>query len=528
MKRNLLLFARALAVVLLVTFIHSCKKENVKKIEIDNQFALSLFSDTVRISDLLNGTDSTMSQFIKVNEEGNIYAYYSDSIKNAVTTQDVLGKLGDVTFESNSEFELPTLPSSPVEIPLDLPLEDLFSIPFEYEGYEVTSVTLKSGMINLNIYTDLDIIDELTLSTDEIKLSDGSNLELELNLGGSTYSSLEIDLTNCTVIPMNNNVTFSVMLKATVPANQEFGGMYNFDINGSIRDIEFKSIDGAIENTNFVFEGTQDFMINFPNFYGDLKVATPEFSIKYINSFGFEAQGFIDSLYMKDADGMMISLIKDWNEVDIVLHSTGEDYGYITDLDDELVDEVDVLHDYRSVTFEGNIIMGCENASGDMITDDSHIDVIADLALPLEFNIDNLAYVDTLDFNLNIGSENEDGFHVEDVFDELEFKFVFENDLPIEIKPQMYIMENGAVIDSLFDGAACIHGNFDGQLVEDVIVVKVVDEKLHNIQLADKLLLNIRLSSHGNNVVINANDFFNLRIGLKTKTTEIYTEDLNF
>ena len=73
MKRNLLLFARALAVVLLVTFIHSCKKENVKKIEIDNQFALSLFSDTVRISDLINGMDSTMSQFIKVNEEGNIY-----------------------------------------------------------------------------------------------------------------------------------------------------------------------------------------------------------------------------------------------------------------------------------------------------------------------------------------------------------------------------------------------------------------------------------------------------------------------
>ena len=172
--------------------------------------------------------------------------------------------------------------------------------------------------------------------------------------------------------------------------------------------------------------------------------------------------------------------------------------------------------------------MGSENVSSDMITDDSHIDVIADLALPLEFNIDNLAYVDTLDFSLDLGSENEDGFHVEDVFDELEFKFVFENDLPIEIKPQMYIMENGAVIDSLFDGAACIHGNFDGQLVEDVIVVKVVDEKLQNVQLADKLLLNIRLSSHGNNVVINANDFFNLRIGLKTKTTEIYTEDLNF
>lgn len=528
MKRNLSFFTRTLVVVFLVTFICSCKKNDIKKIDIDNQFALSLFSDTIRIGDLLDGMDSTVSQFIRVNESGNIYAYYSDSVNNAVVAQDILGNLNDVSFESSSEFELPTVPPSPIEIPLELPFENLFSIPFEYEGYEITSVVLKSGVINLNINTDLNIIEELTLMTDEIKMNNGDNFKLVINLGSDAAFSTDIDLTNCTIIPVNNNVAFSVMIKATVPANQSYGGLYNFDINGSITDLEFKSIDGAIEDSRFDFEGTHDFRLNFPNLFGDLKIATPEFSIKYVNSFGFEAQGYIDSLFLTDANGVMTSLIKDWNEVDILLHSTGSACDSITDLDDELVDEINLLQDYKSITFNGNIIMGCDEVSGNMIADDSHIDIIADLALPLEFNIDNLAYIDTLDFNLEIGSEDEEGFHVEDVFDELEFKFVFENELPIEIRPQMYVMQNGAVIDSLFDGDACIHGNFDGIMAEDIIVVKVVDEKLHNIQLADQLLLNIRFSSHGNNVVINANDYFNLRIGLKTKTTEIYTEDLNF
>lgn len=531
MKRNLSLFTRALTVALLVTCIYSCKKNDIKKIEIDNQFALSLFSDTVRISDLLNGLDSTASQFIRVKEDGNIYAYYSDSVQNAVVAQDILGKLDDVNFESSSEFELPTIPPTPVEIPLDLPFDDLFAIPFEYDGYEITSVVLKSGMINLYINTDLDIIEELTLSTDEIIMSDGSDLELSLSLSNDEESSLEIDLTNCTIAPDDANVKFSVIIKAIVPANQGFGGMYNFDINGSISDIEFESIDGSIEDSRFDFAGTHDFSINFPNLWGDLKIATPEFSIKYVNSFGFNAQGFIDSLFLTDANGVKIPLIKDWNEVDILLSSTGDAYGYIDDLDEELVDEINLLQDYRNITFAGNIIMGCDEVAGNMITDDSHIDIIADLALPLEFNIDNLTYIDTLDFNLNLSSEennDSESIHVEDIFDELEFKFVFENELPIEITPQMYIMENGIVIDSLFDGTSCIHGNFDGMMGEDIIVVKVVDEKLHNIQLADQLLLNIGFSSHGNNVVINANDYFNLRIGLKTKTTEIYTEDLNF
>ena len=83
------------------------------------------------------------------------------------------------------------------------------------------------------------------------------------------------------------------------------------------------------------------------------------------------------------------------------------------------------------------------------------------------------------------------------------------------------------VIDSLFDGNICIHAYNGSELVEDVMVSHVTDSKLINVQKANKILLNIGLSSLGEDIVINANDYFHLRIGLKTKTTEIYLDDIN-
>lgn len=527
-KISMLLRAMMMALVLGLFF--SCDNDGVKRIEVDNQIALSLFADTVRMGDLLNSLDSTVSNFLRVTEEGEMFIYFADSVKNAVKASDIMSGLQNLSFSAGSEIELPTIPPSPVPVPMELPFDDFASIPFEYEGYEINSVVLSSGRLYLNLSTNLSLINTVKLSTNDIRMQDGSGLEVTVDLTQGGNSVIDIDLTNCEVVPLNNAITFSALVVVTL-SDQGLGGVYNFDLNGNISDVEFKSIDGAIQDIRFDFIGSHEFQVNFPNLSGDLKIATPEFSVKYVNSFGFSADGFIDSLYLTDIYGNDYSMIKDWNEVDLSLEPTGYSYGLITDLDEELVDEIDILKDYSTITFNGNIVMGCDEVSGSMIDENSHIDVIADFALPLEFNIEDLLYTYTLPFNLSLSLdtvENDQSFGVENVFDELEFKFVFENALPVQIIPQMYMLQNGAVIDSLFSNNAFIHGNFGGELIEDIVTVTIAENKLHNAQLADQLLMKVRFSSLGNTVSINTNDYFNLRIGLKTKTSEINMEGLNF
>ena len=72
MRKNLSLLIRVLSLALIVSLVFSCRKQNVKQVNIDNQFAISIFSDTIKIGDLLNNMDSTVSEFIKVKEDGSI------------------------------------------------------------------------------------------------------------------------------------------------------------------------------------------------------------------------------------------------------------------------------------------------------------------------------------------------------------------------------------------------------------------------------------------------------------------------
>lgn len=526
MSRKIHFIYTTLAIAIVVCLFVSCKKEKVDKIKVDNQFAVSLFSDTIRINDLLSNIDSISSEFIKVEDNGDIYVYYSDSVKNAVSAKDLLAELEDIPFNVQTGFSIPNFPPSPVEIPINLPFEDLFSIPFEYEDYEISSVVLKSGKINLNLHTDLNIIDELILSTDEIRLQNDNSLEISVNMDSNGDSSIEIDLTNCIISPSNEGLTFSVTVKATIPANQGFAGAYGFNIDGSISDIEFKSIDGSINDIAVDFNGIEDINIDIPNLQGDLEVSTPKLNIEYINTFGFATSGLIDSLYLTDIYGNKTSLINNWNTLNLALQSTGETYHSLANFENELVDKINILDNYESLVFNGNVTMSCNNVNGNMISDDSHIDLVAELTLPLKLNINNLSYTDTLDFSLDFDQDdNETSNIVEGVIDELEFKFLFKNKLPLEITPQAYFLENNIIIDSLFEYDSSIGGSFDNQIKENVIIVKVSNDKLSNIQLTDQMILNIKLSSQGRDVVLNANDYFDLKIGIKTKTSEIDLEN---
>lgn len=497
----------------------SCNKNNVKTVELDNSFAVSLFSDTIELEKMLNMIDPAVAKWIKISPDGELYANYSDSLKNAVVGDDILSGIDDFTFDSNSEIELPNIPASPVPVPLNYTFEDLLAVPFAFEGYSINSVLLKSGKFSMELNTDLPVLDKIELKTKNIKLSDGSDLTVALDIKNND-TNIDINLEQCRIFPENGEIKFSASLSATI-SDEPIGGDYKFFLKGGMKDLKFESIDGAIEDMVFDFAGSHDISFGINNLSGDFTISKPIIDIRYVNTFGFESSCVVDTLCLSTTSDSDISLIKDWNQFEITLKTTDESAESAADFSGQIVNEINILNDYNQLRFSGNVVMGCKDLQGDMISNDSHIDLIANVMMPMEFSMNELRYLDTIDFDISMGEDNTENFIFENPFDELEFKFVISNELPIKVIPQLYFVENGVVIDSIFTNEACINASLDGKATEDVLIVSVVDDKIENVLSADKLIMDLRFSTEGNMVMMNVKDNIKIRLGLKTKTTEI-------
>ena len=82
------------------------------------------------------------------------------------------------------------------------------------------------------------------------------------------------------------------------------------------------------------------------------------------------------------------------------------------------------------------------------------------------------------------------------------------------------MLSENEVIDSLFTNTL-IHACFDNEPVEDILEISVVDEKIENVMASDHLILDLRFSTNGNVAMMNVEDYLKIKIGLKTKTTEL-------
>ena len=113
MKR---VFAKTVTVVILFLAMlsaFSCKHKDVKQIMVHNEFALSLFRDSIYMDELFDKMDSSTVNWLRVNEDGTLSAFYHDSIKGLVNAHDFLSNVQDVDFDESGTFHVNTVAPQP-------------------------------------------------------------------------------------------------------------------------------------------------------------------------------------------------------------------------------------------------------------------------------------------------------------------------------------------------------------------------------------------------------------------------------
>lgn len=497
-------------IIFFIAFFASCTKDKVKTIEIDSKWDISLFHDTITVNDMLDNADSLWNNWLSYDEAGNLYSVFYDSLERIMEGKDFLWNLNDQHFSSHNEIPvvIPPIPNFHVS----LPPFDLLSDSLAFDNMSITEAEIYEASINISLTTNIDIIDTLILTTDEIKMKDGNSLSDTLFFYNSTAIS-HVNLNGCKIqLKEDKKIKFQGQISLT--SNGNAYDNITMDVNISIVDLNFHSIKG---NVNFFtpFHGIEPADFGITSVSGDLLIYTPSVFVKYINTFEFDNTIVIDTLGFYDIDDQFITLLK--NDSVCVDMEYCENYTEIPV--NGIVETIDIINDYKLFEYGGSITL---SGNERQINDDSYISFIVNSEIPLKFKTDDLMYIDTIGINIS----DVDNIKDEDV-DELKFKFIFGNTLQCKIIPQIYLSQNGIVVDSLFVDDDCIAGCYEGNLKESIINIPIDTDKINDVINSDQLILKFQLDTEDNILVFNTNQYFDLRIGLELKSSSINLDDLN-
>jgi len=521
MRKKIKTLTSATLAILMIFSVVSCKKKDVKTIVVDNQFALSLFHDTISMSDMLKDMDSTTSGWLRAREDGSLVAFYCDSLSDVVSTGDLLSDIDDVTFSNNTDFNLLSVSPLPVSVAIDTTLffDDFASIPFMFDDFSVTSVIVREGLLSLDIALTpaLSELQKIVLSTDEIITADGEPLIFEINPDDMSYVSF--DLANCTIVPdANKNVVFSGSLYISYNTGQGLaGGDFTCTLSGGLTNLKFKTLYGNIaKSMDTVFMTSQAIDFGVSGITGEAWLPTPTVTLSYDNTFGFGLEFDLNDLkFQSGITGETFNLMQT-PVISVVINATEGVYE-----DEQLsgfVPQINALGQYTQMDFGGELKMNF--GTGDIsVSDTSKVDLAIGVELPLDFNLTDLSYCDTIAFSLT--EENQ----VQQYFNEIDFFIDAYNMIPLDVTFDVEFLRQGSHLDNLFEYGQDNTIEYQG---ESTIECIVTDDKLDNVMNADQIVLKITVNTPASvsSSVFKNSDYLKVGLRLLTKTNEINVDDI--
>ena len=516
MKNRFTRIIPILLVSLVLIFAISCKKKNVKKIAVDNQFAISLFSDSMSMMDVLGLMDSTTNQWLRVKPDGSIWAYYDNRMDSVIKASDLLGEIEDMTIEpTTTTFSLPTTPKSFIDT---LRVDKFASFPVNFAGFEIVSVEMRTGMLGFSIELNeqIDMLKTIIITTNSIILQNGEPLSLNLEMTGTSASDA-VDLANCILIPdENNSVSFSAAIVMDIDPMTYTGGDYECTISGGITDVGFKTVHGIINKSlNQVFDNSLEINFGINGVDGDLFLPIPNVNLIYNNTFGLGTECKINKLRLVNAStGVEANLLGDGvDSIMVDVYPTGVDtvYHTITGFNQA----VNIMEHYSNFEFKGGIDMLFDENGQVSVSDTSVISVIGNVEMQMKCQISDLKYCDTLDVNLGGDMPENNYFSEIDFFIDADSKIKLDMDLQL-----LFLNDNNVVVDSLFDGQHTINYN-EANTLETIIT----NERIDRIMNAKKIVMRITISTDNHEMVeFNVADRLALRVRMLTKASEISME----
>lgn len=510
MKKHNIHFGVFLGFLLLLA-LSACNRlddlDDMKVVNYDAEFAIPLFSGTASFEDVLKNFDEETfitilpDGLIQLNYKGNVVARSSTDIFNGLAAVD--------------------------GIPLPL-MDTLVGLEFDLpNNVDVDFAILKSGFVSWGYQSlhDEPIIVKVTIPN---AIKNGEVFQDFRSHPGQVpfFVQQPIDVTGYTLFPTNDSI---YVRYEAFRVNSAFPDtLTNFFIR--FEDFKASYVEGYLGND--LYELPRDTIeIEFFESWtrGDVYFADPTILIGVENSFGFPVRSKTNILSILTVDGDSIGLespfIDDGIDFDYpTLDEVGEvkTTNFYFDKDNSNIAEI-IGAGPVSVDYDLDAIPNPDEntAIRGFLTDSSLFKVQVEVNLPI--------------YGTAVGFEARDTFSVDfseyERAEEVEFKFIADNGIPIEVGLQAYFADiNNNILDSLFMPAAIIleAAPVDGEgevlnRVSKTTFATFDSERFQNIREAKRVFINASFSTSndGNDEVkIFSHQNVEFRMGMKVGITE--------
>jgi hypothetical protein len=502
--------------VLLVLGLASCRNFNdlggLDKEGIDTEFAIPVMQTKASLQNLLEKFDDYT--VLETDENGLILLRYQGDV---------------VTKDSEEIFDSIQSALPPIPIPV---VDSVFNLPFSTPGgMDIDFVRFKKGTLyyGFQSYHEDDIV--VKVKFPQAFKPNGEPLEFThiFNYIGSTPITLippvVIDLTNHT-LEADADGNIQIVYECIKQSTGERVLLDNFLLQ--LQDLEFSYAEGYFGE--YVHEGDRDTILIefFENWVrGDVKFEDPKIFIRVFNSFGVPTRSNVKLFDIYTVDDEVLPLVGD-------AIATGIDFDYPTldEIGEEKITEftfeknnsniVDVLKSGPvALDYDVDAVVNPDNdeAIRGFITDNSRYTATVEVELPIYGTAAGFAAIDTFDLDFERFEEVE----------EVEFKLISKNQLPLEVGLQLYFAdEAGTIIDSLLSSpepfleAAPV--DEEGEVIESTETINYIPfsaDRFAKIREAKQLILNAAFSTFNNgntSVKVYEDQEVEILLGMKIKT----------
>lgn len=471
------------------------------------EFAVPIFISKTSVQDILDGFDD--STYVEVGPDGIIHLRYQGNVLSQ-TSKDMI--------EAAERFILPAIPV----------LDTFYALPFSAPGqFEVDLASYKSGTIKFAVSSNHSGPINFTLTIPQItKNGQPAVLSETFNAptSGQYISRVSLSLADYKLTPLNGKIYVR----------------YDARTNGGARLVlpqvailaenhRFSYVQGYLGN--YAHPGQRD-IINvefFENWtQGDVYFENPEIRVHIENSFGIPTRSQIEIFDILTADGRKLPLQSDFitsKGIDFVYPALSEigqtkKMTFVFNSSNSNIKDVFAARP-KALDYKVNAITNPDNKTNlrGFITDSSYYKINVDVDFPMYGRASSFVVRDTFD------SEFKDLENVEEV----EFKLVADNDIPLDIDGQVYFMAaNGAVLDSMFKSAshiiiAAAKVGTDGNVTaktSNTTITRFTPERFSNLRNSTKMVVRAAFSTAQEgrqSVKLKPNQSVELRMGSKLK-----------